>query len=413
MVYLLILPLLFWQTDAASWTQQFVDAASSSYIPYTGSITIGWRYISQRGSSPYYKPLNPCVTEEGNVFYPLQSRVLAISPQGMVYREYDVQHINAEYYLELSNTIYSEKHKIVLVAASGTTQQQDGETLVRLSTLDVKSDSIKWHVDNIEPLSRPILLSETHNSVYVMAGRTLIAFSLTDGKSLWSNVLGSLIDSPIPLKIGTLPDNGRGIIIIPTVPGVNNGVLIALDASTGNTIWTKSLGFNYDGGFTLSPTGVVYGCTGLFPDVAHGKQINILDASSGKILYNGEGYCTDSERPMTPSADQDGNGYYNCGNQIFSVYSNGSLRWKSKVFGKQELPPHINPAIHPDGTIFYVTINGTTIVTFSAVDGTIIKTYSGREDVEMVQPPILVGDKYMYIAGRNVDSSAVLYPIAR
>ena len=193
-----------------------------------------------------------------------------------------------------------------MVAASGTTQQQDGEALVRLSALDVKSDSIKWHVDNIEPVSRPILLSETHNSVYAMAGRTLIAFSLTDGKSLWSNVLGSLIDSPIPLKIGTLPDSRREIIII---PGVNNGVLTALDASTGNTIWTKSLGFNYDGGFTLSPTGVVYGCTGLFPDVAHGKQINILDASSGKILYNGEGYCTGSERPMTPSTDQDGNGY--------------------------------------------------------------------------------------------------------
>ena len=104
---------------------------------------------------------------------------------------------------------------------------------------------------------------------------------------------------------------------------------------------------------------------------------------------------------------------YSCGNQIFSVYSNGSLRWKSKVFGKQELPPHINPAIHPDGTIFYVTMNGTTIIAFSALDGTIIKSYSGREDVETVQPPILVGDKYMYIAGRNVDSSAVLYPIAR
>ena len=102
-----------------------------------------------------------------------------------------------------------------------------------------------------------------------------------------------------------------------------------------------------------------------------------------------------------------------CGNQIFSVTSDGSFRWRSAVYGNEELPPHIPVSIHPDGTLYYVTINQSSILALSSQDGSLLKTYSSRSGISIDQPPILVGNDYMYIVGRTTYSTTVIYPIQR
>ena len=297
----------------ASWTQQYGDSGSTSFVPFKGSINLGWWYIAQIASQDLAHPRNPCTTEEGIVFYPLESRVIAVSPEGVVLREYVVQQTDAEYYLDMSNTLYSEKLKMVIVFAEGSTQQSEGQLLSRISALDPTADRVIWQTDNTYGFSHPLSLSETHESLFIAIGKTLVALSLKDGSQIWSKPLGSDLDWPIPLKLATLSSsNGqkKEVLLFPTVPGVNNGILIALDPVTGMKLWQQTLGFNEEGSFAISPTGIIYGCTGLFPDVAHGKQIIILEAETGQILYNGEGYCTNASQVMTPSADSYGNGYY-------------------------------------------------------------------------------------------------------
>lgn len=105
---------------------------------------------------------------------------------------------------------------------------------------------------------------------------------------------------------------------------------------------------------------------------------------------------------------------YSCGNQVFSVTSNGNLRWRSDIYGTQELPPHLPVSIDPDGTIFYVTINQTNVLALSSQDGSLLKSYTSRPGTIINQPPILVGNNYMYIAGREwTQATTVIYPIKR
>ena len=310
---LLFLHCLLYHFTQASWTQQYGDGGSTSFVPFKGVINQGWWYIAQRASQDIAHPRNPCTTEEGIVFYPLESRVIAVSPEGVVLREYDVQQTDAEYYLETSNTLYSEKLKMVIVFADGSTQQQEGRLISRLSALDPTADHVIWQTDSMHAFSHPLVLSETHESLFIATGKALVALSLKDGSQIWSKSLASDLDWPIPLKLATLSSSSgqnKEVLLFPTVPGVNNGILIALDPVTGMELWQQTLGFNEDGSFAISPTGIIYGCTGLFPDIAHGKQIIILEAETGKILYNGEGYCTNASQVMTPSADSSGNGYY-------------------------------------------------------------------------------------------------------
>ena len=54
----------------------------------------------------------------------------------------------------------------------------------------------------------------------------------------------------------------------------------------------------------------------------------------------------------------------------------GKLRWHSAVYGYQDLPSHLPVSIHPDGTVYYVTINQTSILALSSQDGSLIKSYS-------------------------------------
>ena len=268
-------------------------------------------YISQRDSQDASNPLNPATAEDGTVFLPLRSRVIAISSQGYVLREYIAQQSRADYYLQMSNTLYSQKYKTVIVVGTGSTQSTEGEELVLLSALDSTTDHVVWYSTDRQYIStHPLTMSENLGTVYVKNGGKVIALNLRTGSRVWYSDLGSNSNWPIPMKISKLPHESKEILLVPSVPGVNDGVLYALDAATGNELWHQTLGFDYDASFVVSQTGIIYGCTGLFPDVAHGKQIVILRAKTGEVVYNGKHYCSNASQALTPSADSNGYGYY-------------------------------------------------------------------------------------------------------
>lgn len=308
---LLCVSAVVFSLGVTSWTQQYSDASSTSYVSFKGTIDQGWRYLGPRASSDAASPHSPCVTEDGIIYLPLQSRVLAVSPHGYVLREYDVQQKEAEYYLQAGNIVFSQKYGSVIVLASGTTSDSDGYELVRLSAMDPISDKILWYNDENEYEARNwLVLSEKYGLLYIVKGsvhgNSILALSVTTGSVVWS--LGPFFTSEdyIFMKVSDDFD----LLLVPSVPGVDDGILYAINAASGKQLWQQTLGFNYDASFVISSTGVIYGCIGLFPDIAHGKQIVILDAMKGTILYTGEGYCSNASQALAPSVDSSGNGYY-------------------------------------------------------------------------------------------------------
>lgn len=274
---------------------------------------MGWRYLGARASLDMSHPHSPSVSvSTGNIYISLQSRVLAVSPQGMVLREYDVQQKDAEYYLVTSNVVYSEKHQSVIVIGSGSTSDHEqGQELARLSALDPSSGKVLWYQDDNNKFrfltSHWLALSEKQGHVYVISIDGISALDIKTGSVAWKQQMALSEMWPVLTRVSDELD----IILLPVVPGTDDGTLYALSTSTGKVIWKQSLGFNYDGSFVISSTGIIYGCTGLFSDISHGKELLILDAKNGNVLYSGSGYCsTQDYQVKTPSVDKNGNGYY-------------------------------------------------------------------------------------------------------
>lgn len=308
---LLLLSLLGAVTEA-SWSQQYGDCSSTSYVPFKGTIGTEWRYLGPRASLDNSKPHSPSVSmTNGNIYLGLQSRLLAISSQGAVLREYDVQQRDAEYYLETSNVVFSEKHQTVVVIAAGdTSDHEGGQELTRISALDPSSGKVLWYKDDIKLISTNWLaLSEKQGLIYVLSLKSFSAIDIKTGSIAWTQEMPwSDLMWPILARVSDELD----LMLLPVVPGVNDGVLYAVSTVNGELLWKQTLGFSYDGSFVISPTnGVIYGCTGLFSDISHGKEVIILNAKDGKTLYSGAGHCSGNDtQVMTPSVDNEGNGYY-------------------------------------------------------------------------------------------------------
>ena len=99
--------------------------------------------------------------------------------------------------------------------------------------------------------------------------------------------------------------------------------------------------------------------------------------------------------------------YCSCGNKVYSVNADGSLRWISKEYGPT--PPNYgvlpSPSIHPKGYVFIIHYNHTIVLAFSTVDGSLYKSYD-IPHLLYLEPPILVGDALMYLMGYSASESS-------
>ena len=94
-----------------------------------------------------------------------------------------------------------------------------------------------------------------------------------------------------------------------------------------------------------------------------------------------------------------------CGNQVFSIFPNGSLRWISPATANAASTRILSPSIHPDGYVYYFHNvvdheNNATIqvLALSTKDGSLHKKYNIRQTY-YIEPPILLGRRVMYLVG--------------
>ena len=87
---------------------------------------------------------------------------------------------------------------------------------------------------------------------------------------------------------------------------------------------------------------------------------------------------------------------------MFSVFPSGNIRWKSKLFGN--IPDKVHyantPSIHPDGHVYFINSNYSTLFVLSTEDGSVVKSYNitcQYLDCVYTQPPIIVGSVFLYL----------------
>ena len=96
-----------------------------------------------------------------------------------------------------------------------------------------------------------------------------------------------------------------------------------------------------------------------------------------------------------------------CGNQVFSLFPNGYLRWASHKFGNSSRGITVSPSIHPLGKIFFIHDNQKEVYQMDIDDGRNVKVYQVPE-LGYLEPPLLLGDVMMYIMGFNGSAITIL-----
>ena len=92
---------------------------------------------------------------------------------------------------------------------------------------------------------------------------------------------------------------------------------------------------------------------------------------------------------------------------MFSLTSNGSLRWLSNKFGHSTLGSVTPPSVHPHGYTYFIHQNGTVVYRLLTKDGTLDKAYVVPE-LGYFEPPILVGTQFMFLIGFNGNAVTIL-----
>lgn len=86
---------------------------------------------------------------------------------------------------------------------------------------------------------------------------------------------------------------------------------------------------------------------------------------------------------------------------MFSIFSDGKLRWKSKQFGDNSgsvFNYAVPPSLHPNKLVYFINTNSSALFALSTKDGSLVKSYNITHELfYYVQPPIVVGSKVLYL----------------
>ena len=111
---------------------------------------------------------------------------------------------------------------------------------------------------------------------------------------------------------------------------------------------------------------------------------------------------------------------HSCGNRVFAVNSNGTVFWQSQQFGTSGYPFDIqlklSPSIHPKGLLYFIDASTTKLIALSTADGSLVKIYPIPElaatDNGCFEPPIIVGDEFVYVIKLQDLRQSFLYSIS-
>ena len=299
----------------APWTQQYGDPSSTSYVKYEGKAYVGWNYTTE----PFVSQTSPSVTEEGVMFYPLRTYLIALSPTGTMLWKTGVAP-NGEAYQ--TNTVYSKQHNFVVVGSSWV----DQNTFFQIVAIHAGNGSIAWQsMQNDLYHATTISISTSVDAVYAggFDKNTFAALRLKDGSLLWKKAHISKLGIFMQTKVGLTSMKRmaataklvaeKETVLLPTDPFdgfEGKGRLFSYDVSKpGMTDWYSDLGFSAGGLFAFSTNGIIFGCDG-GGGGAEGQAIFGVNSSNGSVLFNSGSYCERTWLASGPAVDADGYSYY-------------------------------------------------------------------------------------------------------
>eukprot|EP00731_Ephydatia_muelleri_P034084 Em0047g3a len=309
----------------------------------------------------------------------------------------------------LTNVVLADWVQLVIVGASWV----EGNTYLQIVALHAQNGSVAWtSLQNDLYHSTSICVSQTSNAVYLggFDKRTFAALSLKDGSLLWENRDIYLLGLFMQTKIGSRSSGvDEEVVLLPTDPfdgSGGKGRLFSYELdSSGKTYWSVDVGFDEGALFAFSTFGVIFGFDGTGGGAGGMKTFGI-NASRGDVIFSNFGFCNPVAQNSGPAVDIYGYAYYSCGNQAYSVYPNGSLRWISEVYGEPNPYFSISPSLHPGGLLYFIHSNESVLIALSTQDGLLHKWYE-ITSLPYFEPPIIVGDSMIYLFG-FAESSIVI-----
>ena len=377
------------------WYQNSGDCGATNYVNFTGKqFNTGWNYSS--GASMFLYE-NLAVSPNGTLFTADNVGglvgITAVSSKGKVL--WRSKALGTGW---LSNLIHDPQTSTIVVA--GVNIDYSNSTLFNINANNGK---IRWGKAYSEiRTSTSLSMSNVTNAVYLgdYDNKNIIAVSLKDGSVMWNKtgLIGVYEDQPTGVscdgKTVFLPTdvNGGG-------PSNGTGTIIAYAADTGKELWSTATNFSIYGGFACGG-GILVGLVGdLGPG---GDGIFAISVADGTLLWKMDTLCKCMFYGGTsgPVVDKEGNSYFSCGNQVYSIDSKGNKRWFSSIFGKEKNNTcgSWSPSLHPKGFVYFIHSNKTVMYSLSTTDGSVASIYKGSTNTtQFTYPPILVGEKFFYV----------------
>ena len=418
--------LLLVQPSLCSWTQQYGDPASTNHVmvPHNLPYKTGWSI--KLNSSNFYTGtvLNPAVSDKGVIFVPLRSfnpepGVAAITPSGeRLWTKSIGDSFNCP---EISNVLYSEQYDSVYVGCGKSGSGNESHTYYFVA-LDPATGDTKWtNSSNASEGSKLLSISEEFSLLYFFRIPTpfqenldvaapedtscILYVSLKDGhvvsnkseetcEYMWMGFMQT--------KVGFADPNQ-----ILLVPYHDDNEIVALNAKNAAAppIWSYKFPASSAGvelsNVAFAPNGEVYGTLSAYSG-NNPKAMNTifgLKSSNGAVLFTIEAACDNvSAIISSPAVDSQSVAYFSCGNQVIAIDDKGTMKWKSTVTA---LPYDLDirtlsPAVNEHIGLLYFVNSQTSITVLAMATGHLVKTIPLTKSA-VVHPPVLVGDKLMYV----------------
>lgn len=324
LVYLgLLSTLLFRHAAATSWSQQYGNAASASYIDYEGHAYPGWTYAVPY---PTYQPdiVSPAVSAEGILFFWLppqnpddHSYIIALSPDGKeLWKSKPVAIGNNT--IKLTNILcveYGGREMVIF----GVNEMEVSRTNFRVFAWFAIDGLAVWESEVMRDFKFGASIAADVSKgtlavggLHEAANGSLLVFSLNNGTLLWTSEKLNIGQYGMRnMQIRAIQSGGTHMFLLPTDPYVGSlggvGRLYAFQsAAPWGKLWESNLFFGDFPYFSVSvPQKIVYGMSigsqpfnnnGFAASIDNGMvifHINLLAcgmAGPEGLTVDGEGY---------------------------------------------------------------------------------------------------------------------------